>query len=553
MFKIFLFSFLLFTFFSIFGNIINKQSKSNNINLYICETILFGAILISVISLFVNFFIPLNKLNNTIIYILLIFLSFFYVQKEFFLKIIKLGVIVSFFVTIFFIFTNLYRPDAGLYHLPYVGILNNEKIIFGLTNIHFRFGHTSILQYISAFHNNYLYNLDGIELSKAVLIISAIFYFIFVIIENKKKTKNEILNLYFCYFVIAYIAYKFNRYSEYGNDGFAHLCFFYFLSVLIKNLYSIDFNKLSKLILISIFLFLNKITFLLSAIFLIPYLNKFKKYKKNIFFFLSIILVAMSFSKSLISSGCLIYPIKFTCLNQLPWYNDNLTSKIILESEVWTKDWKNRKNKEISMEEFNANFNWLNSYKNFHLIKISSVLIPYISSLIFLFLIISIKNKERIFCIKKFDKKENYILYSLLLCNILWFIKFPLYRYGTSFIISLLFFITLKFINFKILKKILNYKNAFIIILFLSFSVKQTHRIFFKDIKNSISPNLISEGKYNLKKDKKIIINNKLAYYESGNRMCFYKLYICTNYKNINNLEYTLNKDYKFFNIKKIN
>ena len=32
-----------------------------------------------------------------------------------------------------------------LYHLPYTSILNNEKIIIGLSNIHFRFAHTSIV------------------------------------------------------------------------------------------------------------------------------------------------------------------------------------------------------------------------------------------------------------------------------------------------------------------------------------------------------------------------------------------------------------------------
>ena len=43
--------------------------------------------------------------------------------------------------------SELFRPDAGLYHLPFTKILNEEKLILGLSNLHFRFGHTSILQY----------------------------------------------------------------------------------------------------------------------------------------------------------------------------------------------------------------------------------------------------------------------------------------------------------------------------------------------------------------------------------------------------------------------
>ena len=50
--------------------------------------------------------------------------------------------------------SNVYRPDAGLYHLPFINILNHEKIIFGLSNLHFRYGHISIIQYTSAIFNN---------------------------------------------------------------------------------------------------------------------------------------------------------------------------------------------------------------------------------------------------------------------------------------------------------------------------------------------------------------------------------------------------------------
>ena len=54
----------------------------------------------------------------------------------------------SILVTIIFLFDRFYRPDAVLYHLPFVKILNEEKIIFGLFNLHARFAHVSIIQYI---------------------------------------------------------------------------------------------------------------------------------------------------------------------------------------------------------------------------------------------------------------------------------------------------------------------------------------------------------------------------------------------------------------------
>ena len=67
--------------------------------------------------------------------------------------------------------SNVYRPDAGLYHLPYIGILNSEKIILGLSNLHFRYAHTSILQYFSAASNNIIFGDNGIVFAQALIAV----------------------------------------------------------------------------------------------------------------------------------------------------------------------------------------------------------------------------------------------------------------------------------------------------------------------------------------------------------------------------------------------
>ena len=74
------------------------------------------------------------------------------------------------------IFSNVNRPDAGLYHLPYVSMLNDSKIIIGSSNIHFRFGHTSIMQYLSAINNNYLFKDNGVIIPLA----SVVSFFLFI-------------------------------------------------------------------------------------------------------------------------------------------------------------------------------------------------------------------------------------------------------------------------------------------------------------------------------------------------------------------------------------
>ena len=66
-------------------------------------------------------------------------------KKKFKIFTLVITTIISFLLILL---SNINRPDAGLYHLPYISLLNENKILLGSANIHFRFGHIS-LQYIN--------------------------------------------------------------------------------------------------------------------------------------------------------------------------------------------------------------------------------------------------------------------------------------------------------------------------------------------------------------------------------------------------------------------
>ena len=158
------------------------------------------------------------------------------------------------------------RPDAGLYHLPFISILNESKIIFGINNIHFRFGHTSILQYTSAINNNYLFKENGISIPLASIVSFFYIYFLNDIWKIIKKKNEPKISDFFSLFILIYISYKIIRYSSFGNDAVPHLTFFYLISYILKNnLKNIDFNKT---FLISVFIFINKTT--LGLVLIIP-------------------------------------------------------------------------------------------------------------------------------------------------------------------------------------------------------------------------------------------------------------------------------------------
>ena len=109
--------------------------------------------------------------------------------------------------------SDIYQPDAILYHLQYTSILNDEKIILGLANIHFRFGHISIMQYFSAFFNNYIFTEKGIVLSSAIIASSIIVNFISQI-YNYLKNKKFNFHFFFLFLVFIFIVYKMNRFGE---------------------------------------------------------------------------------------------------------------------------------------------------------------------------------------------------------------------------------------------------------------------------------------------------------------------------------------------------
>ena len=225
---IFFFSKVLITvsFYTILGKIL-VYKIFNNEKRDLIDISIIGIIFASIIPLIINFFLPLSLINNSII-LFVIFLIFLILRLKL-QKIDYLFIFISSLLSFLIIlYDNEYRPDAGLYHLPYIQILNEQNIPIGLTNIHTRFGHISIIQYLSAFNLNIFTNKMGIIIPISVIFSFIYLYFIYDIYKLLIKKDRFSLGKVFSVFIIIYISYKINRYSEFGNDAPAHLMFFLF-------------------------------------------------------------------------------------------------------------------------------------------------------------------------------------------------------------------------------------------------------------------------------------------------------------------------------------
>ena len=520
LFKIFITNMYLYICGKTFADYYFKKNNSQE-----SENAIFGAIIVSFIALTVNFFLPLNKIVTTFLFLIpfFIFIKKGISKKELWFF-IKATIIVFFFI----IYSDVNRPDAGLYHLPYTQILNENKIIIGLGNLHHRFGHISIVQYLSAINHNYIIGVHGIIIPLASLISFILIYFLDDISFFLKKKNNLDLNDIFSLFILIYIGFKVNRYSGFGNDAPAHLLFFYLISVYLKS--RINFDFLKKTFLIASYTFLNKITLGLGFIFPLIIFGKLNREKYKIIFSFSSIFVLLWLIKNILISGCLIYPVEKTCIYKFSWSNKSETIKQNILAEAWAKDWPNRTDDSILKEDYLKNYNWLSVWSKNHLLYIVKILIPYIIFLLTIILFINFtkkKNSKIIFY--KDMKKHRMIMIVSIIGTLIFFLKFPLYRYGYSYLITLIIFL-LSSLLFKydlfFVKKIFQYVIILSIFVLLG---KQIQRIYNNYNTYNIWPNIyaLSPKTKNIEIEEKIIGQQYKIFVSK--KECMYLKAPCTN------------------------
>ena len=288
-------------------------SKQENKFITYSTQFIYGIVLISFMALFLNFFTPLNQNVNSLTIMILLLIIYkkwkLFFNKEF----ILFSLISTFIISFLIIESNVNRPDAGLYHLPYINIINEEKIIFGLSNLHFRYAHASIMQHTSAILNNLLLGINGIILPTALLASAILINFTSRILNLLKYRKYN-LELFFLLFIQIYIFYKMNRYSEYGNDAPAHLLFFYLISITLKDKL-FDTKEILNLLIISLFVVLNKIILLFSVFAVLIHFTKkhFLNFFKNKRFYFLVFFFLIWIIKNITISGCLIFTVKKLC------------------------------------------------------------------------------------------------------------------------------------------------------------------------------------------------------------------------------------------------
>ena len=550
-------SFLILILFTPFGLILSNENKKNLV--YFSSQLLYGLIIISFIALFLNFFFPLNKLLNTFI---LIFPIFFLIKKKhiYFTKQFLLFLVISTVIIVLLIYeSHVYRPDAGLYHLPYIKILNDEKILFGLSNLHFRYSHISIIQYLAAISNNIIFRENGIVFAQVLIASSVMINFLGKIFYYIKSQKY---NFHFFFLISAsiFIAYKMNRYSEYGNDAPSHFLFFF----LISELLIIDRTKIkdvANILILIPFIIFNKITLILCiffSFFLLKKINLTKLLKLKRVYFI-IVFGLLWILKNIIVSGCILYPVKSLCISSLFWTDIKKVESVSIENEVWTKGWPDYilsidkgGEQRVSKETYLKRFFWLPYWSQNHLKKILNILLPYLAFLFFLIFIFYVMKKK----IKRFivDRTFLGLIILMFLSTLCWLLKIPVFRYGYSYIVSLICFLfAYSSIHFNFRRSAKNLFNILIVFLITIVTTKNLVRIISStnDYNNHPWPKYYSMNENNQPADFKINTFGDKIIFNPINGYCMYSSKICTNYSLDDRLKMKkINSYYFFYKIK---
>jgi hypothetical protein len=509
----------------------------------IFEKVFVGIYLISILGLIINFF---YKINSSISYVIFL-LGFGYglnivfnkIEKTQYKKILVRFFLLSCLCLILIIFSKL-QQDYPWYSIPFISYISSEKISFGISNVQFRFGHISILDYSSAIFGQ-IFTKNNIILPNVVSAVSLLLFF-FQSFLNHSKKNSERHSLLFIFFITSYFLLKFNKFSQYGNDIPAQIIFFYIvlkiLEIYESTINEERFEKIKAILLAFTFMTLQKVT-LLSTF---PILLILVFYSKdNLKYFYKIIILCFCINilwilKNLINTGCLIYPIDITCINHLEWVaSENFhgnAKQVSNLSEAWSKGWIDQKNNILSYKNYIKNHEWIRVWFSKHFFVVFEKLIP----LFVLMLFVVFLKKDPISKKIIYKKEILTLIFCLLLSTLTWFFKFPIFRYGMSIISSFLIITFLFFLSNLELKKAYPKLKVIIFICLSFFIFNNILRIYGSSKMYAFTPwpKIFSQND-NKKKEYEIIKSNgkHIILYPKDLQACYYSTDLCTHHREI--------------------
>ena len=355
-----------------------------------------------------------------------------------------------------------FHQDAASYHLNNQAFIRSEKIILGLSNLHVRYGFSSISEYVNSF---FWFQDNFIFVHFVNLIFVSIFYIFLIWISlSSNDMKLKLLSITLALYGI------FDNFGiEGGKNGFFDidsigkqdtafgiLFFFCNLFIISQLKKSQKYSNIDMLILLLLITFTIQyrifgFTLLIGVLLIVL---KFKSQINFLIFLPPFIIGSIWSFKNFLISSCLVFPIEITCFNS-KWKN---TMMIKSQSEELRYFHRSYNLWEESLIDWY--FKWSDRYLNYYISINMLISFLIIIALIILFFRVDKKNL--------FD--SSWILGYSMLMIFLWLISAPSIRFGygvfllTCYSISYFFNTPRK----KTTKKLMDKKSFLTSIIFAS-------------------------------------------------------------------------------------
>ena len=372
------------------------------------------------LTLFLNFFVPVSEIFIYMLLLLLIPLNLLKPINISFEKFFYINLLNLFILSISSYTTGL-SYDAGLYHLNFQNFIKLEKIIFGLSNFHSRLAFSSLFDYINS---NFWFG-DNLLFLHFVNLIFLSFFFIFVAIHTL-KLENDFFKISSIFLILFILLDNFGFAG--GRNGSIEIeaitkfdsifaVMFTLCNLFIFNSMNNDFKNTNEKVFLLLFILFSVQLRPTGYILALPLLFLIFKgtFKLKHFYFPCLIGIFWVI-KNLILSSCLIYPVVFTCIENISWSNKSFIS---MEAQVL-------RSTSLAYNFDKSPLDWFNSWgSRFEFNDI--ILKNYLLSFLIIFLI-------NTFLIKKHHnlKIKMVSLIYIVFLNLFWLISVPDIRFGIS-------------------------------------------------------------------------------------------------------------------------
>jgi len=411
-----------------------------------------GLIFVGNILVLLNYFIPLGSLAVKVILIIILMPNLLHVKNKshiksylsvnnFFYFLVIPGVLLISSSDINF------HYDAAYYHLNNQNWLRESNLIFGFVNIFWPFGMSSIYEYISSIlwlEETMIY-LHFLSLMFIHFLYSFLFFNIF-------SSKNLVFKNGSLLFIIFSILDNFGFSG--GRNGFIYIqevgkqdiAVAILLSIgAVTSLYqfkkkSIDPLDILTLSLITLFIVQIKVSgvyiFYLYTILLIYIIYRKKMEMKQLLFYQipAILFGIIWLIRTYLMTGCLIFPVSLTCINNFQWYVLGSTEKI----EAYTSETSFAYLDYFKSPDLTF-IDWFNNFFNSENYSVFSEYYKSVYSNFLISLIIVLVIKFVIFNNKKNSNNFNLALTSYIIFSLLYLILYgPIPRYTIGILCTII-------------------------------------------------------------------------------------------------------------------